>query len=93
MIRLSPTFLSEYQNASKGLPHGFDTNISIPTILPAGKKITINYADVRFLKNPVFPAELYEYRRGKNMKLSIDGEVVSLFAERNLAKNIYRTKT
>ena len=31
MIRLSPTFLSEYHNASKGLPHGFDTNISIPT--------------------------------------------------------------
>ena len=90
MIRLSPTFLSEYHNASKGLPYGFDTNISISTITKTGKKIVINYADTRFLKNPVFPAELYEYRRGKNMKLSIDGEVVSLFAERNLAKNIYR---
>ena len=72
MIKLSPTFISEYHNASKGLPHGFDTNIGIPTITKAGKKITINYADAGFLKNPVFPAELYEYRRGKNMKLSID---------------------
>ena len=67
MIRLTPTFLSEYHNASKGLPHGTNTNISIPTIIQAGKKITINYADASFLKNPVFPAELYEYRRGKNM--------------------------
>ena len=92
MIRLSPTFLSEYHNASKGLPHGFDTNISIPTIIPTGKKFTINYADTKFLKNPVFPAELYEYRRGKNMKLSIDGEVLSLFVERNLSKNIYRNE-
>ena len=92
MIRLSPTFISEYHNASRGLPHKFDINISIPTILPAGKKITINYADVRFLKNPIFSAELYEYRRGKNMKLSIEGEVVSLFEERNLAKNIYRNE-
>ena len=48
------------------------------------------YKDAAYLKNPVFPAELYEYRRGKNMKLSIDGETKSLFAEGNLAKNIYK---
>jgi len=29
-----------------------------------GKKITVSYGDKSFLNNPVFPAELYEYRRG-----------------------------
>ena len=91
MIRLTPTFLSEYRNTSNGLPEVINTVLSIPDIKPAGKKVTITYIDKSYLKNPVFPAELYEYRRGKNMKLSIDGEVLSLFAERNLAKNIYKS--
>ena len=90
MIRLTPTFLSEYRNTSRGLPDKIDTSIYIPTIKKVGKKFTITYGAKSYLKNPVFPAELYEYRRGKNMKLSIDGEVLSEFAERNLAKNIYR---
>ena len=90
MINLTPTFLSEYHNASRGLPEGIDTKLNIPTRTKVGKKITVRYGDKSFLKNPVFPAELYEYRRGKNMKLSIDGEVLSLFAEGNLAKNIYK---
>ena len=38
----------------------------------------------------MFPVELYEYRRGSNIKLSIDGEVPSRFAEVNLQKGIYR---
>ena len=62
-----------------------------PYITKVGKKITVKYADKSYLNNPVFPAELYEYRRGKNMKLLIDGEVLSLFAEGNLAKNIYKS--
>ena len=56
-----------------------------------GKKVAVAYTDQPRLKNPVFPAELYEYRRGKNMKLSIDGEVPSKFAEGNLAQNIYKS--
>ena len=90
MIRLTPTFLSEYHNTSNGLPGPVDTSIYIPTIKRVGKKFTITYEDKSYLKNPVFPAELYEYRRGQNMKLSIDGEVLSQFADRNLAKNIYK---
>ena len=72
MIRLTPTFLSEYRNTSRGLPERVDTNLNIPTLTKVGKKITVRYGDKSFLNNPVFPAELYEYRRGKNMKLSID---------------------
>ena len=65
MIRLTPTFLSEYNNASKGLPGGLNTTIDIPEIIPNGKKVTVRYGGKSYLKNPVFPAELYEYRRGK----------------------------
>jgi len=90
MIKLTPTFLSEYHNTSRGIPGNVNTNINIPILTPNGKKITVAYADKAHLKNPVFPAELYEYRRGKNMKLSIDGEVPSKFAEGNLAANIYK---
>ena len=88
MINLTPTFLSEYYNVSRGLPEGIDTNLRIPALIKTGKKITTVYGDKAYLKNPLFPAELYEYRRGKNMKLSIDGEAKSLFAEGNLAANI-----
>ena len=90
MINLTPTFLSEYHNFSRGFPNGIDTVINVPNLEKVGKKITVTYKDAAYLKNPVFPAELYEYRRGKNMKLSIDGETKSLFAEGNLAKNIYK---
>ena len=62
MIKLSPTFISEYHNTSRGLPTGIDTKLNIPVLTPNGKKITVNYADKSYLKNPVFPAELYEYR-------------------------------
>ena len=89
MIRLTPTFITNYHNTSNGLPEGIDTTLTIPEVKLTGKKAAATYIDRSYLKNPVFPAELYEYRRGKNMKLSIDGEVLSLFAEKNLAKNIY----
>ena len=88
MINLTPTFLSEFHNVSRGLPEGINTNLKVPVLTKAGKKITMAYVDKAHLKNPVFPAELYECRRGKNMKLSIDGEAKSLFAEGNLTANI-----
>ena len=65
MIKLSPTFLSEYHNVSRGLPGTTNKNLNVPTLTKVGKKITVRYGDKSFLKNPVFPAELYEYRRGK----------------------------
>jgi len=92
MIKLSPTFLSEFHNVSRGLPEGINTNLKVPFLTKVGKKITMAYVDKAYLKNPVFPAELYEYRRGKNMKLSIDGETMSSFAEGNLAVNIYKNE-
>ena len=55
MIRLTPTFLSEYRNATNGLPEGIDTKLSIPTIKPVGKKVTINYGDKSYLKKPSIP--------------------------------------
>ena len=55
-----------------------------------GKKATSAYVDKKFFPNPVFPVELYEYRRGSNIKLSIDGVIASSFAEKNLQKKIYR---
>ena len=68
--------------------------LNIPTLVKADKKITLTYGDKAFLKNPVFSAELYEHCRGKNITLSIDGEVKSSFAEGNLAKDrIYKSET
>ena len=81
MIRLTPTFITEYSNLSKGIPGPDDTTIFIPIVTPNGKKVTVAYENKRIFNNPVFPVELYEYRRGKNMKLPIDGEVLSLFVE------------
>ena len=60
MISLTPTFLSEYR-----IPGNANTNINVPSLVKTGKKITLTYADKAYFKNPVFPAELYEYRRGK----------------------------
>ena len=71
MINITPTFLSEYRNTSRGLPEGIDTKLNIPTLTKVGKKITVRYGDKSYLNNPLFPAELYEYRRGKNMKFQL----------------------
>ena len=51
-----------------------------------------DYQEKVFLPNPMFPIELFEYRRGSNIKLSIDGEVKSEFAEWNLSSTIYKNK-
>jgi len=67
MINLTPIFLSQYHNFSRGFPDGINTIINVPNLTKVGKKITVSYKDTAYLKNPVFPVELYEYRRGKNM--------------------------
>ena len=90
MINITPTFLHEYYNTSRGIPDDIDTNINHPVIKIDGKKATAIYQDKKFFPNPVFPVELCEYRRGSNIKLSIDGVIASKFAENNLQKKIYR---
>ena len=92
MINITPTFLQELYNSTRGIPEGFNTNLHIPYITRNGKNITTTYKEKAYLPNPMFPVELYEYRRGSNIKLSIDGEVPSRFAETNLNKEIYRDK-
>jgi len=93
MINITPTFLHEYYNSSRGFPEDIDTSINYPVITMVGKKATAVYKDKKFFPNPVFPVELYEYRRGSNIKLSIDGVIASKFAEGNLQKKIYRDTT
>ena len=54
------------------------------------KDIKFRYIDTEYLPNPVFPVELYEYRRDTQVKLSIEAREKSKFAERNLSGVIYR---
>lgn len=91
MINTSATFLQDYYNAVRGIPENYNTNLFFPTITRNGKKITTAYNVAKpYFPNPVFPVELYEYRRGNQIQLSIDGTVKSEFANKNLEKNIYR---
>ena len=90
MININPTFLREFTNIAQGMPEGNDTSLIIPYIIRKGKNTAAVYKAKAFIPNPVFPTELYEYRRGSNIKLSIDGEIASRFAENNLPKNIYK---
>jgi len=94
MINLTPTFLFELSNSEKGIPDGNDTNLCIPILKPNEsnpKDIQISYKDTPYLPNPIFPAELYEYRRDTQIKLTIDSRMKSKFAQNNLGGNIYRT--
>ena len=43
MINITPTFLHEYYNTSRGFPEGIDTNINHPVITMEGKKATAVY--------------------------------------------------
>ena len=45
MINLTPAFLSEYHNFSRGFPNGIDTVINVPNLEKVGKKITVTYKD------------------------------------------------
>ena len=90
MTDITPAFLREFFNIAQGALEGFDTTLQIPYITRRGKNATSDYKAKAFLPNPIFPTELYEYCRGSIIKLTIDGEVKSLFAEKNLPRNIYK---
>ena len=93
MINITPTFLFELSNTAKGIPEGNDTNLCIPYLGVSGnnpKNIWFRYEDVKYLPNPLFPVELYEYRRDTQIKLTIEAREKSKFAERNLSGVIYR---
>ena len=90
MIDNSTTFQSQLYSLFRGQPVGRDTRIAIPYLKQTGpKKITAEYRAKAYLPNPVFPVELYEYRRKSEIHLSIDGKIRSDFADGNLQKNIY----
>ena len=93
MINITPTFLFELSNTAKGIPEGNDTNLYVPHLVPNPnnpKDIKFNYTHEAFLPNPVFPVELYEYRRDTQVKLSIEALEKSKFAEYNLNGGVYR---
>ena len=87
MINITPTFFHEYYNTTRGIPGEIDTSIFYPVITMAGKKATATYVDKKYFPNPVFPVELYEYRRGSNIKLSIDGVI-----DQNLQKVTFKRR-
>jgi len=58
MINITPTFINEFYNTARGIPEGYNTNLSIPFVTKAGKKSTLAYKDKPFIPNPVFPVEL-----------------------------------
>src|SRR5690348_12998089 len=90
MIDISPTFIFELSNAFRGLPENYNTNLTVPYVDRKGKGLTLVYKDKSFMSNSMFPVELYEYRRGSNIKLAIGSAVQSSFADKNLPKNIYK---
>ena len=93
MINITPTFHHEYDNTFRGLPGPTDTNLFIPREYDdKNRPIPLTYKDTPRLPNPVFPVELYEYRRGSKIKLSLgkDKEFKSRFAELNLAGGVYK---
>jgi len=96
MINITPTFQYEYDNTSRGLPQNTNTNLFVPREYnDKGDPIALAYKDVARLPNPVFPAELYEYRRDSKIKLTLgnDKEFKSRFTELNLtAGGIYKNK-
>ena len=95
MINITPTFLFELSNTAKGIPEGNNTNLHVPHLmvnLDNPKVIKFNYKDEPFLPNPVFPAELYEYRRDTQIKLSVEAREKSKFAEHNLKRINIQTR-
>ena len=87
MINITPTFHHEYDNTYRGLPENFNTNLSVPREYDnKGRNIPLSYVDTPRFPNPVIPVELYEYRRGTKIKLTLgkDKEFKSRFAELNL---------
>ena len=72
MININPTFHHEYDNTFRGLPENLNTNLMILREYDdKGRKIPLAYKDTPRLPNPVFSVELYEYRRGSKVKLTL----------------------
>ena len=93
MINITPTFLFELSNTAKGIPESNDTKLYVPHLMVNAvnpKNIKFNYSDVLYLPSPVFPVELYEYRRNTQIKLSVEAREKSKFAEYNLNGVVYR---
>jgi len=90
MIQNTNTFQYQLYECFRGNPGNKDTRLYIPYLAKDGRRIKVDYKAKAYLPNPVFPIELYEYRRDSHIKLSVDGKVESRFAEQNLGKQVYK---
>jgi len=84
MIQNTPTFQNQLHNCFIGNPGNKDTRLYIPYLEKDGRHIKLDYKAKAYLPNPVFPIELYEYRRDSQIQLSVDGKVKSKFADLNI---------
>ena len=91
MIENTPTFQYQLYECFRGQPGNRDTRLTIPYLTKEGRKIQADYRHKAYLPNPVFPVELYEYRRDNQIQLSVDGKVKSKFAENNLGGAVYKS--
>lgn len=92
MIQNTPTFQYQLYECFRGQPGNKDSRLSIPYLDKAGRKIRATYKNKAYLPNPVFPIELYEYRRDNQIQLSVEGKVESKFAENNLGREVYKSE-
>ena len=92
MIENTPTFQYQLYECFRGQPGGKDTRLTIPFLNKSGRRVTTAYMKKAYLPNPVFPVELYEYRRDSQIQLSADGKMKSEFADNNLVKNVYQNE-
>lgn len=89
MINITNTFQYQLYEFFRGNPGALDTRLVIPYLTKTGRKTVADYKGKAYLPNPVFPLELYEYRRDTEIKLSIEGKIKSQFAKENIEPNIY----
>ena len=89
MIENTPIFQYQLYECFRGQPGNKDIRITIPYLKKEERKITAAYKKA-YLPNPLFPVELYEYRRDSIIQLSTEGKMKSEFAEKNLVRNIYQ---
>ena len=92
MIQNTPTFQYQLYECFRGQPGNKDSRLSIPYLDKAGRRIRATYKNKAYLPNPVFPIELYEYRRDNQIQLSVEGKVESKFAENNLGREVYKNE-
>ena len=91
MIQNTPTFQYQLYECFRGQPGNKDSRLSIPYLDKAGRGIRATYKNKAYLPNPVFPIELYEYRRDNQIQLSVEGKVEFKFAENNLGREVYKS--